>query len=323
MSIDSILMIGFGGPTSTACERHEQCPYEDAAECFVAGVLGDDPKRVDRAQEIAKHYRHFGGFSAYNTLTEQQASALSQSLQKDGTGIPVYVCYRHWVPWALDVLRDMAAKGHKKIGLLIMAPHQCVVSWDWYINAAQSAAQELLDEMGAEHAPTIEVICEPWWKDAGFISANVAQLNILTSDWSDERKGDATLIFTAHSVPCSILEGSDYETQYAETAALIAQEFGHTEYELAYQSAASPSPIPWCGPDILEKIDELAAAGCKEIIIQAAGFLVDHVEVLYDLDVEAQERAQQHGISYNRATCVHADANFIATLRKAVETAVV
>lgn len=315
MTIDGILALGFGGPTPGCCGRRgDACNYQEncghEARCFVSGILGDNPARQGRVESVAQHYLHFGGFSPYNELTEKQALALQNELISRGHGIPVVCGYRHWKPYGPEALETLVEKGCRNIALLIMAPHQSTVSWDWYIKYAAESAEEL-----GERAPQLSAVVDPWWNHPGFIEAGADRILDAAPDLDDN---DA-LVFTAHAIPQPVETTSPYRRQFEETARLIAERLGHPEHRIAFQSAPDDSRVPWSSPDILDVLDELKAAGRKRVIIQAAGFLVDHTEVMFDLDVEAKEKADELGIEMVRVPCVHDHPAFIRTLADKVE----
>ncbi|MCK6491507.1 MAG: ferrochelatase [Planctomycetes bacterium] len=315
-SIDGLLILGFGGPTPGCCGRRPGCPRSGdgfEAECFVSGILGDNPARAARVAEIAGHYRHFGGYSPYNALTRQQADALAAELARRGRPLPVVCGYRHWAPWAVDGVRELQARGCRSLGLLVMAPHQSSVSWDWYLKHAAEA----VEAVGAG-APAIGGVVAPWWNRPGFIAALAARLGEATAGWDAARRAAARLVFTAHAIPQPVEATSPYRRQVEETAALAAAAWGHPQHAVAFQSAPAESRVPWSSPDILAAVRAAHAAGTRELLVQAAGFLVDHTEVQYDLDVEAQQLARELGLGWTRARCVHDHPDFIRTLADGV-----
>lgn len=315
---DGLLLLGFGGPTPGCCGRRASCPKTPGceAECFVSGILGDNPARAKRIAEVTDHYRHFGGFSLYNELTQAQADALSAELTRRGHRLPVACGYRHWAPWAIDGLRALHAAGSREALLLIMAPHQSSVSWDWYLKHAAEAAEKL----GAE-SPALVGVIDPWWAGAGYIAAIADQVRAATSSWSAERFAAADLVFTAHAIPQPVETTSPYRAQFAETARLAAAALGHSEHAIAFQSQPGDSRVAWSSPTIEQAIDDAHRRGKRDVVVQAAGFLVDHTEVLYDLDVEAKDHAARLGIGLIRARCVHDHPAFISLLADHVERA--
>ena len=324
MPIDSVLMIGFGGPTPGCCQRREpcDCPLDRAsgtgaeAECFVSGILGDNPARAARVREIAAHYRHLGGFSPYNQLTQDQATALQQELDQRQQQLRVYTAFRHWRPWPKDVLRQMAGDGCQETLLCIMSPHQCSVSWDWYIKFAAETALELGND-----SPQFRGVLPPWSAEPGFIQALGSRLDEIRVDWDAQRWQQAGLIFTPHAIPEPLEQTSPYRSQVFETATLVAEALGHPEHRVAFQSQPDTPGMLWSAPRIEDVAAELAATGVQDIVVQAAGFLVDHVEVLYDLDHELRETCQRLEVRYHRAACVHDHPAFIGLLADRVEQA--
>ncbi|MBA2480408.1 MAG: ferrochelatase [Planctomycetes bacterium] len=313
--IDGILMLGFGGPTPGCCGRRLTCPRTPGceAECFVAGILGDNPARQRRVDEVVAHYRRLGGTSPYNALSGIQTEALRIELARNGVRLPIACAFRHWNPWAADALRALKSDGASRIGLVILAPHQSSVSWDWYIKHAAEAAESV---GGIE----IAAVASPWWNHPGFITAIVDQLREATAHLPRERTEAAELVFTAHAVPQPVEATSFYRAQFAETARLAAEAFGHPAHRIAFQSQPSDSSIPWSSPDILTVVHDAHGRGARDLVVAAAGFLVDHTEVLYDLDIEARELAESLGIGFHRARCVHDHPAFIAALAERIRS---
>ncbi len=315
MAIDSVLIIGFGGPTPGPCRREgcrckDECNGGSEAICFVSGILGDKREREDRVQEIAPHYKETGGgFSPYNELTFQQANALTEALKLAGTPLPVYTAFRHWMPWPKDVLAQMYEDGYRNTAVVIVAPHQSFVSWDWYINTVKEAAEALDGK-----SPAVETICDCIGNHQGFIQAIATSIRTATNGWDEQRFLDAELIMTAHAIPKMFEKDSPYRPQFAETSELAAKSCGHPEHTLAFQSMPDGVGDTWSTPPVTDKIKEAHAAGKKDVIIHAAGFLVDHTEVTFDLDIEAKELCEELGLNYTRARCVHSDPAFINAL---------
>lgn len=317
-AIDGLLLLGFGGPTPGCCGRRPPgvCSQKPGceAECFVAGILGDNPARMHRIDEVVSHYVHTGGgFSPYNDLTQAQATALKAELARRGLDIPVELGFRHWKPWTKDGLSALAAKGCTKVGLLILAPHQSSVSWDWYLKHAAEAAEALGDA-----SPGLVAVVAPWGTTPGYAAAIAEELTRATTGWDAARKAACHLIFTAHAIPQPVETTSPYRQQFAETARQAAALAGWSRHAIAFQSQPTDSRVPWSSPTIEQAIDQAKAAGATEVLVQPAGFLVDHTEVLFDLDHEAKDHCAQAGLGYTRATSVHASPTFIGMLADGV-----
>ena len=315
MAIDGVLLLGFGGVTTGCCGRRPACPQTPGCEveCFVSKVLGDDPRLMDRVQEVCEHYAHFGNVSPYNERTFEQAAALECELEKRGQKIPVRCGFRNWPPWYTDGLRELYEAGCRNIAYLVLAPHQCSRSWDDYINEANAAR----DELGPA-APACAGVTEPFFVHPGFISASAARIRESVADWDEERFAAAKLVLTAHAIPVPAERASPYRQQVIETAKQVAEACGHPEHVVAFQSAPDNSRIPWSEPRIENVLDEVHAAGANDVVVQSVGFIVDHIEVLFDIDTEARAQAKELGMGFVWAPCVGDHPDFIGTMAERV-----
>lgn len=308
---DSVLLVAFGGPTPGCCGRFDPCPGNEAT-CFVRGIVGEQPAAQARVAGVAAHYLQLGGFSPFNALTLQQADGISQRLAAHGVDIPLYVGMRHWPPYVHEVLRDMGAKGLRNILAVIMAPHQCFASWEWY----QQTVAEGLAALG-EPGPRVTYL-EPWYMHPGYIAAIADYLQQAYTRLGPERTHQAALLYTAHSIPESMAAQAPYAQQFDATAAAVTQHLGLPHYRLAYQSQVTGTPRPWLQPDINDAIRQAREEGYRDVIISPIGFLCDHVEVLYDLDSEAQDTALACGMTYVRARTVGTHPAFLSMLSELI-----
>jgi protoporphyrin/coproporphyrin ferrochelatase len=306
LAFDSVLFVAFGGPTPGCCGRREPCPGE--ATCFIQSIVGEHPAAQARVSEVAAHYAQLGGFSPFNDLTFQQVQGTANLLKAQGLCLPVYVGMRHWPPYVRDVLQEMAEQGLRNILAVILAPHQCYASWEWY----QHTVTEGLAALG-DRCPQVTYL-EPWYTHAGYIGAIADHMRQASQVLGAERAQRAALVYTAHSIPAAMAAQAPYTQQFAATAAAVTRLLDRQDYRLAYQSQAHGTPRPWLQPDINEAIRQLQAEGYRDVIISPIGFLCDHVEVLYDLDVEAQHTAVACGVTYVRAQTVGTHPAFIAML---------
>ena len=304
MQYDSVLLVAFGGPTPGCCQKYntDACPGE--AYCFVEGIAGTAESQRERVKDISAHYIKLGGFSPFNKLTFEQAAALENALQRRDLSLPVYAGFRHWTPYLKEVIAEMAQKGHRKILGIIMAPHQSKVSWEWY----QLAVKKGIDAIDGEK-PTIDYL-DPWYTHKGYVGA-IAEIIRTACGAKLER---AELVFTAHAIPQSAANTSPYTQQFGKTGEAVAQEIGKTRFGLAYQSAVENSPIPWTEPDINDWIKARKEEGVDTVVASPIGFLCDHVEVLYDLDIEATETAAACDVDFIRAGTVGVHPKFINML---------
>lgn len=304
MKYDSVLLVAFGGPTPGCCQKYssDACPGE--AYCFVEGIAGTAESQKERVKDIAAHYIKLGGFSPFNELTFKQADALEKALQARNLPLPVYAGFRHWTPYLDEVIPEIAQNGHRKILGIIMAPHQSQFSWEWY----QQTVKKGIDAVDTEK-PTIDYL-DPWYTRKGYIGA-IAEIIKTTSG---EKLESAELVFTAHAIPQAAANNSPYTQQLEKTGEAVAQELGKTQFGLAYQSEVENSPIPWTQPDINDWLKTRKEEGVDTVVASPIGFLCDHVEVLYDLDIEAAETAEACGIDFIRAGTVGAHPKFINML---------
>jgi len=310
---DGVLLLGFGGVTDTCCGRLATCPGR--VECFVSKVLGDDPRQAARVAEVAAHYHHLGGTSPYNPATFAQARALEAELERRGQPMPVRCGFRNWPPWYAEGIRALRAAGCTQMRFAILSLHQCSRSWDDYIQQATETNHAL----GSDALPIVGT-AEPLFDDAGYAAAAAARIQhaVTSAGWDDARFAAARLVLTAHAIPRPAEERSPYRDQVFATAARVAAAAGHPEHVVAFQSAPDASRIPWSTPRVEDEIARAASDGVRDVVVQASGFLVDHVEVLYDIDTEVRAQCADLGLGFARATCVHEHPAFIDALATSV-----
>ncbi|MDC1142356.1 ferrochelatase [Planctomycetota bacterium] len=313
MTADTLLVIGFGGPTEGCCKKHDECPGE--AHCFVSGIFGDNPARQARVGEVVAHYEALGGFSKFNEITEAQAAAVQAELKSRGHDLNIFVGYDHWNPHISKKVKELADAGSKKFLTLVMSPHQSSISWDGYLRRVTEGMDALTNDK-----PVWAGVVDPWWNKAGFIDALAEHIEVAASAINaDVTSNDTGLILSAHSVPESLVKTSPYTQQIAETAKLVAEKLGAANWMVAYQSGPSDSRIPWTSPFLEDAIPALVGKGAKKVIGAPIGFLCDNVEVLYDLGVEGKEEATKLGVEYISAEAVNLNPKFIKLLADQVE----
>jgi ferrochelatase len=300
--IDSVLLVAFGGPGAPADIR----PF---LELVTRG------RRIppERLEEVAHHYQQMpGGRSPLRELTEGQAAGLRAALATAGRPLPVFVGMRNWHPFLHDPLAEMAARGHRRALGLILSSFRTEASWGRYV-ADMTAARER-----TPGSPEI-VLASPWFEHPGFVVAVADGVARALAGVPAAERADTPLVFTAHSVPVAMAAASPYVADFTATARAVATRLGHARWSLAYQSRSGNPRDPWLEPDVGDVIRALAKDGARHVVVSPAGFVCDHVEVLYDLDVEAQAIAAEHGITLHRASAVNAHPQFIAMLADLVE----
>ena len=307
---DSILLVGFGGPTPGCCRQQDPCPGE--AHCFVEGIVGNAPSNAARVKEVASHYVKLGGFSPFNELTFKQADALGDALRKQGVDTPIYVGMRNWTPYLHETIARMVEQGHRNVLAIIMSAYRSKASWERYQNDVIAAVERVGDQ-----TLSIRYIEDLWHLNPGFINAIAGHIRIACNDMSESRFAEAALIFTAHAIPEVAAKASPYPEQFRQTASAVAAILG-ADFDIAYQSAPDNPTVPWTGPDINDLIREKRAAGVQDVLVSPIGFLCDHVEVLYDLDLEARATAEACGMNFIRTGTVGEHPEFIDMLANLV-----
>jgi len=298
---DAILMIAFGGPERT----------EDIRP-FLANVTRGRPIPKERIEEVAHHYELIGGKSPLNELTFRQARGLESALKERGSVIPIYVGMRNWHPFLTETVKEMSkANVGCAIGV-IMAAHESEASWQRYQQNVSDAIGEIGAHLSIKYTPPL--FDHPLFIESGAGRVEECLIQIPPAD-----RNDAVLVFTAHSIPIPMADESLYVEQLTKSSRLVAERLRHENWLLAFQSRSGRPTDPWLEPDVCDLIRDLSTRGVKYVVVFPIGFLCDHVEVLYDLDIEAAEVAKEVGIKLHRAKAVNDDAKFIAALADVVE----
>jgi ferrochelatase len=294
---DAVLLITFGGP-----EKPEDI------RPFLQIVTAGRPIPPERIEEVAHHYELIGGRSPLNALTRRQAEALRAALAREGIPAPVYVGMRNWHPFLHETLAEMAARGHRRALGIILSSFQTEASWERYVADVAAARAQ-----AGSGAPEV-VYAPPWADHPRFIEAMAERVREALAGVAPERRPEAHLVFTAHSVPVSMSNGSPYAKQFERAARLVAERLGRRRWSVAYQSRSGSPRDPWLEPDIAAAIRALAEDGVRDVVVAPIGFVCDHVEILYDLDVEARRIAGECGVAFHRAPAANDHPAFIAML---------
>ncbi|MCB9894898.1 MAG: ferrochelatase [Planctomycetes bacterium] len=310
MAVSNLMVAAFGGPTEECCGKHAECPGQ--AFCFVNGIFGDNPARRARVDEVVEHYKHLGGFSKFNEITQAQAEAVQAELRKRGYDLKLTVGYDHWLPH----IADQIEKVDGDFVVLVMAPHQSSISWDAYLRRVS----EGLDKLDESSRPKWVGVVDPFWNKPGFVDALAERIKAAAKAIDADLTNSATgLVLSAHAVPMPVVKTSKYVEQIKETAELVASKVGATNWMVGYQSAPSDSKIDWTTPYLDRVIEELKEGGAQKIVAAPIGFLCDNVEVLYDLGVEGKQKADELGVPFAAAEAVNTHPAFIKQLADNVE----
>ena len=304
MEDGAVLLVAFGGPERAADVRP-----------FLAEVLRGRRVSPARIEEVAHHYELIGGRSPLNELTFRQAAALGALLRERGDDRPVYVGMRNWTPRIADTLGAMADAGVRDAVTVILSAHATEASRERYLESLEEGRARL----GAR-APALRFV-GPWFEHPGFVGAAAACTAAALATLPEARQADAALVFTAHSVPMPMAAASPYVAEVTASARAVAEKLGHRRWQLAWQSRSGRPGDPWLEPDVNDALRALAATGVTDVVVVPIGFVCDHVEVLYDLDVEARSTADALGLGFARAATVSDHPEFIAALADVIREA--
>jgi ferrochelatase len=294
---DSVLLIAFGGP-----EKPEDI------RPFLRNVAEGRAIPPERLEEVARHYEAIGGRSPINDLTRLQAEGLRRALRRENRFERVYVGMRNWHPYLHESLAEMKRNGHLRALGIILSSFQTEASWDRYVADVARAR----GRVGAG-CPEI-AFAGPWADHPLFLDAMVDSARAALEEVPAGRRAAARLIFTAHSVPVGMSEDSPYTAQLKAAAAAIAGRLGQPRWSLAYQSRSGSPREPWLEPDIVDALRAIGREGVTDAVVAPIGFVCDHVEVLYDLDIEAGRVARECGLTLHRAQAANDHPAFIEML---------
>ena len=282
---EAVVLMAYGSP-----ERLSDVP------AYYADIRGGRPVAPEHLADLVERYRRLGieESSPLNAITEQTRAALEEEL-----GLPVFTGMKHWTPRIADAAESALATGADVVVGLVLAPH--------YSRLSIAGYRAQLEEALAGRAELRMV--ESWYDFEPFVDVLASRV----------RGTRAHVVFTAHSLPARILEeGDPYERQLLETCRLVAERAALSEWSFSYQSE-SPTGEPWLGPDILDHLAALHAQGVDEVLVCPVGFVSDHLEIRWDIDVEAQERARRLGMTLRRIEMPNADPDFVRVLASLVE----
>jgi ferrochelatase len=282
----AVILMAYGSPTELSDIR----PY-------LEDIRGGRPVSDEAVEELTERYRRIGGRSPLDDVTEAQRAALERELE-----LPVFVGMKHWRPRIAEAADRAVDGGADTVVGIVLAPHYSKLSVDGY--------RERLEE-GLSGRAELRFV-ESWHMHEPYIA--------VLADWV--RGTDAHVVFTAHSLPARILEeGDPYRDQLLETSQLVAEGAGLDSWSFAFQSESTTGE-PWLGPDILDELDNLKARGLGSVLICPVGFVSDHLEILWDLDVEARERAEELGLEFDRIRSLNDDPAFVRGLAELVRETV-
>ena len=283
----AVVLMAYGSP-----ERLSDVP------AYYADIRGGRPIAPENLADLVERYRRLGieGSSPLNAITEQTRAALEGELE-----LPVFTGMKHWTPRIADAVESALESGAEEIVGLVLAPHYSALSIAGYrqqLEGALAGRGELR-------------FVESWYEEPGFVELLADRV----------RGTGAHVVFTAHSLPARILDqGDPYTDQLLETSRRVAETAGLSDWSFSFQSE-SPTGEPWLGPDILDHLESLRKQGIERVLVCPIGFVSDHLEIRWDIDVEAQEKAAELGMRLERIDMPNADPTFVRTLAGIVRRA--
>jgi protoporphyrin/coproporphyrin ferrochelatase len=298
---DALLIVSFGGPEGM-----------DDVIPFLENVLRGRNIPRARLEEVGEHYRLFNGVSPINEQNRALIAALKAELTASGPDLPIYWGNRNWHPYLTDTLRQMTHDGVKRALAFFTTAYSSYSSCRQYREDIQRAQAEV-----GPDAPAVDKI-RAFYNHPGFIEPNIENLRRALEQIPPERRAQAHIAFTAHSLPLSMARNCAYEAQLHETCRLVAEGIGHNRWQLVYQSRSGPPHQPWLEPDIADHLEQIATDGVTDVVVIPIGFISDHMEVLYDLDTEAVQAAQALDLNIVRAATVGTHPTFIRMIRELI-----
>lgn len=278
-------------------------------EPYLLNIRQGRPVNREFVEEMKNRYRQAGGKSPLLEITQQQAQALDKQLNHNGKRVNVYVGMRHWRPYIKSTIEQIAQDGIQQLISLPLTPYYSKLSFEAYHQAVREAVETL-------NLPLEVTYVKSWSEHPCLIKAFSEQL---VKALKNDSPKDIRVLFTAHSLPERILRDREpYPEQLRATASQVAKAAGVTEWDFAYQSQGR-SAEPWLGPTVEEKLYEFSQKGIKRVLIAPIGFISDHLEILYDIDILFKKLAKDKGIHLERTQSLNVHPEFIATLASIVE----
>lgn len=299
---DAVLLVSFGGPEGP-----------DDVVPFLDNVLRGKNVPRERMLEVAEHYRHFGGVSPLNEQNRQLIAALRVELAEHGPQLPIYWGNRNWRPLLPDTLRQMAADGVQRALALFTSAFSSYSGCRQYREDIARAQTEV-----GSVAPTIDKL-RMFFNHPGFVEPQIEAVADCLSRIPEDRRQQTRLLFSAHSIPLTMADHCRYVEQLEEASRLVAEGAGRQRWEVVYQSRSGPPHQPWLEPDVCDRIQQLHAAGeLQDVIVAPIGFISDHLEVLFDLDIEAKQLCDRLGITMHRTQTVGTHPRFVRMIRELI-----
>jgi protoporphyrin/coproporphyrin ferrochelatase len=307
LTYEALLVLSFGGPEGP-----------DDVMPFLENVTKGRGVPPERLAGVAAHYLHFGGVSPINAQNRALIAAVRADFDAHGIDLPIYWGNRNWHPFVTDTVRTMAADGIEQAAVFVTSAYSSYSSCRQYQDDLAAARAEVGDG-----APTFAKLRQ-FFDHPGFIEPQVEAVRTALAAVDPSRRPTTRLVFTAHSIPVAMAEqsgpdGNAYVAQLRTASTLIAEAGApELDWDLAFQSRSGPPTVPWLEPDIGDHLQMLASEGVTDVIVTPVGFVSDHLEVQWDLDVEAAAIAAEVGLGFSRTPAPGSDPRFVAMVRELV-----
>ena len=296
----AVLLMAYGTP-----ERLED------VEPYFTHIRGGRTPSPESVANLRARYERIGGATPLLALTEAVRVGLAAELAAAGNPQPVYMGMKHWHPYVAEAVQTMYDDGIRQVTALVLAPHYSRMS----IGGYRKAVDEKMAELGNPFALRF---VDHWYERPSFVAFMAGLVRQGLTQFAAADRAGVTVVFTAHSLPERIRTWNDpYEAQLQESAELVARAAGLPGFRRAWQSAGGTGE-PWIGPDILDYLDTLKAEGVRNVLQVPIGFVSDHLEVLYDIDIEAKDKARELGMTLYRTELPNAKPEFIRVLAETV-----
>lgn len=307
---DALLFLSFGGPEGP-----------DDVMPFLRNVTRGRGIPDERLEAVAEHYQHFGGVSPINAQNRALIAALQAELDAHGIALPIYWGNRNWKPYVADAVRAMRDDGVQRALVFATSATSSFSGCRQYRNDMDQART-----VAGAGAPEL-VKLRHYFDHPGFVAANVDATRTALDSLPADLRGEARLVFTAHSIPEAMNDASGpqrdglYRKQHYETARLVSALVRGPDapFDMVWQSRSGPPTVPWLEPDVNDHLKALAASGVRAVVVCPTGFVSDHVEVIWDLDTEARATAERLGLVYARAGTAGTHPGFVTTIRELIQ----
>ena len=300
----AVVCMAYGGPRSL-----------DEVEAYYTDIRGGRKPSPEALADLMSRYEKIGGLSPLPVITQRQADALGAALEATDPGqYRTYVGMKHWHPFIAEAIDQVVADGADRVIGLALAPHYSRMSIGGYEDRLKAAQEKTGAAFRLDMIPS-------WYENPFFVAYSAANLTAALGDWDPADPG-TRVFFSAHSLPERILaQGDPYRDQLLESSGMIAGAAGAPNWEFAFQSQ-SHTGEPWLGPDVLTSLEAFAGRGGNRVVVAPIGFVADHLEILFDVDVECVEAAAKLGIELRRTASPNDDPRFIEVLASVVRSRV-